>query len=113
MLSSPLRRARETAEIVRGVLSSPAAPIEVELHDDLATDRPLPFALIFELARTGGDALLIGHQPAVEALVDMLAAPAAVPLPGGFHTGLIVTLESAGPGRWQPAAVFDPREANR
>ncbi len=66
MLASPLRRARETAESVAVELSVPARILEVELHDDLAADMGLPLDLVRELAAGSADALLVGHQPAVE-----------------------------------------------
>jgi phosphohistidine phosphatase len=104
VLSSPLRRARETAEIVVQSLSLDPP----ELHDDLAVDAGLPLDLIGALARAGTDVLLVGHQPVVEDLVRQLADPVPVPLPGGFRTALIVMLERVAPDGWHPAAVFDP-----
>ena len=112
VLASPFRRARETAEIVAGALSLHApARVEVELHDDLAADEPLPLDLVRTLADAGTDALLVGHQPAVEELVRWLAAPARVALPGGFRTAFIVALERVAPDRWHAAAVVDPSPA--
>jgi phosphohistidine phosphatase len=106
LLASPFRRARETAEVVA---SASPVPVEVELHDDLGADAGLPLGLVGALAAEGGDALLVGHQPVVEALVHELCHPQRAPLPGGFRTALIVALEGVGSGGgWRPAALFDP-----
>ena len=109
LLSSPLRRARETAEIVASIL---VPPLAVELHDDLAADAGLPRDLVADVAAAGADALLVGHQPIVEQLVGELLHPAHPSLPGGFPTALIVALERVVPDRWRRAAVFDPYRAD-
>jgi phosphohistidine phosphatase len=124
ILSSPFRRARQTAEIMAaatpdglstmgpraapnpGLLRSPAP--EVELHGDLAADAGLPLRLVGELAGAGTDALLVAHQPVVEELVRELLRPLPVPLPSGFRTATILALERVAPDRWRPAAVLDP-----
>ncbi len=92
----------ETAEIVAKVFS-----VEAELDDDLGADAGLPLHLVGELADAGTDALLVGHQPIVEALVRQLVHPAVPPLSGGFRTALIVTLSHAAPG-FRLAGVVDP-----
>jgi phosphohistidine phosphatase len=107
LLASPFRRAHETAELVA---SASPVPVEVELHDDLAADAGMPHQLVGALAAEGRDALLVGHQPLVEALVQDLCRPHRVPLPGGFSTALIVALEGVGSGGgWRPAGLVDPR----
>jgi phosphohistidine phosphatase len=112
VLASPLRRARETAEIVAATVEpSP----EVEIHDDLAADAGLPLDLVRALAGAGTDTLLVGHQPAVEELARSLVHPSHLALPGGFRTALVVALELVGqvrgPDRWRAAAVLDPHAA--
>jgi phosphohistidine phosphatase len=105
ILASPLRRARETAEIVASHVTSATG---IELDDDLAADAGLPHGLVARLAEAGADALLVGHQPNVEALVVDLLHPPPPPPPGGFRTALIVAVERVAEGRWRHAAVLDP-----
>jgi phosphohistidine phosphatase len=109
ILSSPLRRARETAEIVATALSAHAAhPVEVELCDDLAADAELPLALVGAARAAGADALLVGHQPTVEELVRVLVHPARPSFPAGFRTATIVTLAPAAGDRFSLEAILDP-----
>jgi phosphohistidine phosphatase len=101
VLASPVRRARETAEIAAAVLGS-----EVELSEELDLDAGPPLSLAAELASLGEDALLVGHQPNVEHLVRSIASH--VTLPGGFCTAMVVTLKASA-GGFQVRAVIDPR----
>jgi phosphohistidine phosphatase len=105
ILSSPLHRARETADIVASLLASPP---EVEIHDDLAADAELPLALVGTLRAAGADALLVGHQPILEDLVRLLIHPSRPSFPAGFRTATIVTLEAAPEDRYQLATILDP-----
>jgi phosphohistidine phosphatase len=124
VLSSPYRRARETAEIVAAIAPAhhernPQTPgaVEVEIHDDLTADAPLPLDLVRLLVAEGTDVLLVGHQPTVEELVRELLgtdrSPERSPLPGGFRTGSILVLEQIAPDRWHPAALLDPHQLDR
>ncbi|MFT3769414.1 MAG: histidine phosphatase family protein [Minicystis sp.] len=103
VLSSPYRRAWETAEIVAGVIGDG----EPEPHGDLAGDADVPFALVREVRAAGRDVILIGHQPFVEELVRMLVHPARPSLGNGFRTATIAALEDAGE-RWHLTTVIDP-----
>ena len=123
VLASPLLRARETAEIAAelGLIEAGAAGAEVELHEDLTLDADPPVALVAARGAGGADALLIGHQPSMEALVRELAPEpasslASSPLAAGFCTGMVVALEPTpgegtppAPLRWQVRLVIDPR----
>lgn len=106
VLSSPFRRARETAELLSTVIGAG----EPELHDDLAADADLPLALVRDVHAAGGDAILIGHQPIVEELVRGLVAPARAALGNGFRTATIAALERA-EERWRLITVIDPHAA--
>ena len=108
VLSSPFRRARETAEVVASVLTSLPAVPGVEIHDDLAADAELPLGLVGALREAGGDALLVGHQPIVEELVRVLIHPSRPSFPGGFRTATIVALDAAPDDRFQLATTLDP-----
>lgn len=90
ILTSPLVRARETAAILGLVAGTARLPPEE--HDDLAADQDLPLRLVGELAGLGHDAVLVGHQPTVEALVRHLSGRRDV-LPTGFRTATVVALE--------------------
>jgi phosphohistidine phosphatase len=128
ILSSPARRACETAETIAGELSAHASaprsgptpgdaglchrtpgPLDIEVHDDLSVDAPLPLHLIAALGEAGVDTLLVSHQPAVEELARTLAHPERVPLASGFRTATIVALEHVGgAASWRFAWVVDP-----
>lgn len=71
ILASPLRRARETAELFAGEL--PQAPA-VEQVAWLAIDTPTPVARarIAERIGPGGHLLLVGHEPDFSALIGAL-----------------------------------------
>jgi phosphohistidine phosphatase len=106
ILSSPLRRARETAEVVASVLAS--IPSAIEIHDDLAADAEVPLALVGAMREAGTDALLVGHQPIVEELVRVLIHPSRPSFPGGFRTATIVALDAAAEDRFHLATILDP-----
>jgi phosphohistidine phosphatase len=103
LLASPFRRAAETAAIVA---SGASPPLQVETNEDLGADAGLPRGLVAELASAATDAFLVGHQPIVEALVRELLHPARFPLPAGFRTATVVSLEQV-PSGWRLADVFE------
>src|SRR5262249_49550431 len=70
--SSPARRARETAELVRLTC---APNVEVELLEELSpTIEAPPFELARSLGELDANAMIIGHQPWVEGLARGLVA---------------------------------------
>ncbi|HVY44840.1 MAG TPA: histidine phosphatase family protein, partial [Minicystis sp.] len=88
ILTSPLVRARETAEIVWRIAGDAAHPIRPD--DALAADAATPIELLLDVARAGADALLVGHNPNVEDLVrEVVRGPMLVP---GFRTATILAL---------------------
>ncbi|EYF00974.1 Hypothetical protein CAP_8842 [Chondromyces apiculatus DSM 436] len=120
ILSSPLTRARQTAEIVAEVLGAAGVTgmgsSEPEHRAELALDADLDgnLRLVAEAASSGTDALLVGHAPSVDHLIRALAPgagknpPAAVA--GGFCTAMVVALSPLDPpGQWRMTDVLDPR----
>jgi len=104
VITSPYRRARETADLVAAALGAG----EAEVHPDLAADGDVPIGLVREVHAAGADAVLVGHQPTVEELVRVLVQPADPSIPSGFRTATIVALEHAAEGRWVMHALIDP-----
>jgi phosphohistidine phosphatase len=104
VITSPYRRARETAELVALTLGA----AEAEVHPDLAADGDVPLGLVREVHADGADAVLVGHQPIVEELVRVLVHPARPSIPSGFRTATIVALDHAGADRWVMHALIDP-----
>lgn len=105
ILTSPRARARETAAIVRSAIAP--IPRELELHDELGGEVPIPLSLFAEAAASGVDTLLVGHQPRVEELVrSLVVGPLALT---GFHTATIVGLDRTGDaGAWTLVTLLDP-----
>jgi phosphohistidine phosphatase len=105
VVSSPLVRARETAEIVREALGAGSSALEIE--EALSGDQPIPRALVAALVGAGRDALVVGHQPSIEDLTRVLIQPAPLAL-RGFPTATIVTLAVEGAG-FAVVSVLDPK----
>jgi len=107
ILTSPRARARETAMIVRAAILP--IPRDIEVHDALGGDLPIPRSLIVEASASGTDTILVGHHPRVEELVQALVgSPVAVP---GFHTATVVGLDpTAGTGLWTLVTLLDPTQ---
>jgi phosphohistidine phosphatase len=115
VLSSPLQRARETADLVRSVVCPHGV---VDLRKELLPVDAPPLTLVREVLELGGDSLLVGHQPSVELLVDALVEEEGRrALPFGFRTAMIVGLQVAAVspgaalalGRFKLRLVLDPR----
>ena len=129
VLCSTARRARETWQFAQaGLAASPPVTFDVRIYEAAATDL---LVLIRQAAPATGTLLLIGHNPAIEDLALLLAAPsdaAALPEAGGagpgdvdrmrskFPTAAIAVLESAGswhdlaPGQARLTAFVTPRD---
>jgi phosphohistidine phosphatase len=110
ILTSPLVRARQTSEIVHGLLCSPDT--SVEIHDDLQPHDAPPLTLVHDVTMSGLDTLVVGHQPSVEYLVRSLVSHPTSPLARGFRTAMIVglALDVARSGMWTAELVVDPHE---
>lgn len=83
IISSPLVRALQTADIVRSVLGG-----SIEVRDELAPSEAAP-GIVGELLRAGSSALLVGHAPDVSLLVtELLGRPWS-----GFEPAMVVALD--------------------
>jgi phosphohistidine phosphatase len=94
VLCSTAVRARDTLDRVLPVLGEPRVLAEPALYH-AATGSLLE--LVHALPDDAGEAMLVGHNPGLEGLVVLLAAPgAALEAMTKFPTGALATLESAG-----------------
>jgi len=129
VLCSTARRARETWQFAQpGLAATPPVSFEDRIYGE---DAPELLALIREVPPATGTLLLIGHNPAIEDLALMLAAPSTDPGAGGrgatnpggldrmrakFPTAAIAVLEPAGtwhglaPGQARLTAFVTPRD---
>jgi phosphohistidine phosphatase len=110
ILSSPLLRARQTAEIVRA--GTPGAPDIEETDDLLAETEPSDtIAALHAASATMGRVLLITHQPLAGRLAALLTGDAP-----GFTPGTLVSIECAAglkPGHGRVVRAIEPRTAQR
>lgn len=71
IVTSPLRRAVETAEIIAAVLDPPPS---VMTADPWAPDTPLPSVLSWLKTVEESEMLIVGHMPSLGALTSILVA---------------------------------------
>ena len=124
VLCSTARRARETWQFAQaGLAATPPVSFEDRIYDEDAAGL---LALVREVPPATGTLLLIGHNPAIEDLALMLAAPAAGPdatsaaglerMRAKFPTAAIAVLQPAGTwrglvrGRAALTAFVSPRD---
>ncbi|MBO0815857.1 MAG: histidine phosphatase family protein [Actinobacteria bacterium] len=126
VLCSTARRARETWQFAQaGLAATPPVTFDTRIYEAAATDL---LALIREVPPATGTLLLIGHNPAMEDLALLLAAPPGAAGPGGsrpgdlermrskFPTAAIAVLQAAGtwpglvPGGARLTAFVTPRD---
>lgn len=88
---SPLRRARETAEIFARSLARTA---RCEPLDGLKPSDPEE-ALSARLSTFDGDTMLVTHLPLVERLLSLLVAGSPAPRVAPFTPGTVVCLDQA------------------
>jgi phosphohistidine phosphatase len=109
IFSSPLLRARQTAEIVREGTSAPQVD---ELDELLAEGEPAEvLAALRAHGAVTGHVLLVTHQPLAGRLAGLLTGEEP-----GFSPGTLVRIECAtglGPGRGRVIYVIDPKTAQR
>jgi phosphohistidine phosphatase len=110
IFSSPLLRARQTAEIVRDGASG--APEIDELDELLAEGEPAEvLAALRARDAVRGHVLLVTHQPLAGRLSGLLTGEEP-----GFSPGTLVRIECAtglGPGRGRVIYVIEPKTAQR
>lgn len=117
VVASPLVRAQQTAEIVRGILC-PA--LDLETDDDLQPDGSA-YDLARRLASAPHDTLLVGHMPNIELVARALAAPCrpsappgsgpptALRLPSHFRTATVLGFQVDGrPPPYALVLALDP-----
>ncbi len=126
VLCSTARRARETWQFAQaGLAASPPVSFEDSIYGE---DGPGLLALIREVPPATGTLLLVGHNPAIEDLAPMLAAPPGAAGPEAasagdlermrakFPTAAIAVLQFAGawrglaPGQARLTAFVTPRD---
>lgn len=90
ILSSTYLRAAQTAEIMGRVVAGPN--IDLDHHEELEPDEPLPMNILRGLFERGADALIVGHHPMVISMLRMLVRDSAK-LPLGLHPGMLVGIE--------------------
>lgn len=100
ILTSPLPRARETAEILARALGGPAPTLWTEAAPGGPYDEA---GLLGQLARHGDEVVLVGHEPTLGLLVSIATfghATAATPLKkGGVACIHFVGAPAPGQGR--------------
>ena len=90
LIASPLVRAQQTAEIVRGLL---CPDVEIDTDEDLAPDASA-YDLAVRAAASSRVVFLVGHQPNIEMVARALARPTLNP-----HTPPSVRIAAAVAGR--------------
>ena len=109
IFSSPMLRARQTAEIVRD--AAPGAPAIEPLDELLPESEPSDVLLALEAqGAVAGYALLVTHQPLAGRLAALITGEAPT-----FKPGTLVRIECAagpGPGRGRVIRVIEPKPAS-
>lgn len=92
VLSSPARRARQTAEGIAGALHYPKPRIRIE-PDIYFGGVPELLRVISGLDNTFSDVFLFGHEPMLSSLIHQLGGPALEKFPTGavFRFAFAVT----------------------
>lgn len=98
VLCSTATRARATLDLIYGALGSPPVELEQGLYHASAADLMTRLRVVPE---TVAHVLLVGHNPGLLDLLDLLAAPGSHDVEA-FPTGALATLE-LDVGAWQDA----------
>ncbi len=112
VLCSTATRARATLDLIHGALGSPPLELEEGLYHASAADLLTRLRAVPE---TVAHVLLVGHNPGLHDLLDLLAAPGSHDVEA-FPTGALAILEldvgawrDAGPGCASLTALALPR----
>jgi phosphohistidine phosphatase len=119
IVASPLVRAQETAELMRGIL---CPEVVVDTDEDLSPDGSA-YDLAARLSTAPSDTLLVGHLPNLEMVARALMVPASRPhahgsaapagprLPSTFRTATLVAFQVDGrPPPYPLILVLDPSD---
>jgi phosphohistidine phosphatase len=106
ILTSPLPRALETAEIVADALG---LADRLECIDMLRPDRDTPVIRDWILTRTDDRLMLVGHNPGLSELQGLLVAGLANPLVCALKKGGVAALASRPGGGFEIDWIAQPR----
>ena len=110
ILTSPLPRAKRTAEIVADVLD--LAEI-LETADALRADRDARSIREWVLTRRESTLMLVGHNPSLSDLIGLMITGGSSPLPVELRKGGIAALSATANGRMQLDWLARPRLIRR
>jgi len=106
ILTSPLPRALETAEIVAGTLGMAD---RLETCDPLRADREAPALRDWVLTRPEDRLMIVGHNPGLSQLLGLLVAGLADPWVCELKKGGVAALSSRGEGGFAIDWIAPPR----
>src|SRR5690606_26058195 len=98
IVTSPLTRARQTAEIVAGVLG---LGDRLEQADALRADRPAASIRSWLEGQPGDAVMIVGHNPALSDLLSVLPIGEGAPPLGELDKGGIACFSVEGPGGYR------------
>lgn len=110
ILTSPLPRARETAEIVAGKLG---LRDRVELAEELRVDRPAGSIRDWLDGLEGEAVMIVGHNPAFSSLVSVLPLGHEAPTVTELKKGGLACFSVEGPGAYRLEWLAPPRLVRR
>ena len=105
IVTSPLLRARQTAEIVAGILE---LSDQLELAEELASDRSAESIRDWLRTRNENRLMIVGHNPNLSELTTLLVVGTKDRLIGELRKGGIAALVSEG-SRWRLDWMARPR----
>jgi phosphohistidine phosphatase len=106
VITSPLPRARRTAEIIAGVLD---LTDRLEEADALRAGNPATAIAAWLGPQAGDDLMLVGHDPSLTDLLGLLIGLTSPPLPFGLKKGGIAALRRGEGDRYTLQWLATPR----
>ncbi|QDV36679.1 phosphohistidine phosphatase SixA [Tautonia plasticadhaerens] len=110
ILTSPLPRARETAEIVAKRLG---LADRVELAEALRVDRPAESIRAWLDDQEGDEVMIVGHNPTFSALISVLPIGPGAPTVTELKKGGLACFSVGGPGAYRLEWLAPPRLIRR